>query len=204
MAEARDRVDPVAELINELSKLPSIGEKSASRLAFFLMKGNESYARKLSECILRVKNEICMCDICNNFTSENPCKICSDARRERKLVCVVENPSDLWAVERTGYFKGVYHVLHGLISPIAGIGPNDLKLTSLLTRIEKKPEDFEVVLALSPTVEGEATSMYIKKLLEPISVKITKIAYGIPMGSDIEYIDKLTLSKALEFRRVYE
>lgn len=196
--------DPIAVMINELSKLPGIGEKSASRLAFHIMKGSQEDALKLSKSIVDSRTKISMCSICNNFTQADPCAICSDAKRETNTICVIEDPSDLWAVERTSYFKGTYHILHGLISPLAGIGPNDLKLDSLMKRLNSCGEDMEVVLAMNPTVEGEATSMYIKKLLSPLGIKITKIAYGIPMGSDLEYIDKVTLSKALEYRRVYE
>jgi len=196
-------IDPLRVLVNELSKLPGIGEKSASRLAFFIMKSDEDYAKKLASSIFEARTQVSMCDICNNFTSGTPCSICSSGKRDNNTICVVEDPSDLWAIERTGTYRGRYHVLHGLISPLSGIGPDDLKLKSLVKRLEGSTGEVEVMLATNPTVEGEATSMYIKKLLAMPGVRVTRVAYGLPVGSDIEYVDKITLSKAIEFRRDY-
>jgi len=197
------KVDVLENLINELSKLPGIGKRSASKLAFHAIRNKED-SKKLSSALSEACDNICMCEICHNYTSSYTCSICSNKRREENIICIVEDPSDLWAVEKTGAFKGSYHVLHGLISPLAGIGPDDLKLNTLIKRIGAFSSEIEVILAMNPTVEGEATSMYIKKILEPFDVKITKIAFGVPMGSDLEYVDKLTLSRALEHRRAFD
>jgi recombination protein RecR len=191
---------PIDHLVEALTRLPGIGRKTASRLAFHILRSSLSEAQQLARAILDVKEKIRLCSICFNLTDEDPCRICQDERRTREVLCVVEGPNDLIAIEHTGEFNGRYHVLHGTISPLEGIGPNDLKIRELLERLQKE-EISEVILATNPTVEGGATALYLSNLIKPFGIRVTRIAYGIPMGSEIEYSDGMTLSKALEGRR---
>jgi recombination protein RecR len=191
---------PIDNLIEALTKLPGIGRKTASRLAFHILRSSLSEAQALARAILDVKEKIRLCSVCFNLTDEDPCWICRDERRSREILCVVEGPNDLMAIENTGAFKGRYHVLHGTIAPLEGVGPDDIKIRELLERIQREGV-VEVILATNPTVEGGATALYLIDLMEPMGVKVTRIAYGIPMGGEIEYSDGMTLSKALEGRR---
>ena len=191
---------PIANLIEMFARMPGIGRKSAARLAFHVMSLSDKDVEALVTAICDVKENIRLCHICQSYTDEQPCRICSDEKRDRKVICVVESPKDVEAMEKTHEFSGVYHVLHGAISPIDGIGPDDIKIKELLTRIAEG-EAKEVIMATNPSVEGEATALYIAKLLKPFDIKITRIAHGIPVGGDLEYTDEITLSKALEGRR---
>ena len=191
---------PIDHLIEALARLPGIGKKTASRLAFHVLRSSSSEAQELARAILDVKEKIRLCSICFNLTDENPCQICQDERRAGGILCVVEGPNDLIAIENTGVFSGRYHVLHGTISPLEGVGPDHLKMKELLERLQKEKIS-EVILANNPTVEGGATALYLIDLIKPLGIKVTRIAYGIPMGSEIEYSDGMTLSKALEGRR---
>jgi recombination protein RecR len=191
---------PIDHLIDALTRLPGIGKKTASRLAFHILRSSSSEAQELARAILDVKEKIRLCSICFNLTDEDPCRICQDERRAAEILCVVEGPNDLIAIENTGGFNGRYHVLHGAISPLEGIGPDHLKMKELLERLRKEKIS-EVILANNPTVEGGATALYLVDLIKPLGIKVTRIAYGIPMGSEIEYSDGMTLSKALEGRR---
>ena len=192
--------EPVARLIDALQRLPGIGPKTAQRLTFYLLKRPADEVRELGDALLAVKEKISHCRTCFNVTDEDPCRICSDPRRDPQLICVVEEPNDLLAMERTGEYRGRYHVLLGALSPLDGIGPDDLKIRELLARLEGR-ETTEVILATNPNVEGEATALYLAKLLRPLAVRITRIARGLPVGGDLEYADQVTLSKALEGRR---
>ena len=191
---------PVAKLIEEFEKLPGIGHKTAQRLAFHILNLPMEKASGLANAIRDAKLKIRYCSVCNNLTENDPCFICSGSARDRTVFCVVEDPRDVVAMERTREFKGLYHVLHGVISPMEGIGPDDIKIKELLVRI-KENTIREVILATNPDVEGEATAMYISKLLKPLGIKATRIAHGIPVGGDLEYADEVTLAKALEGRR---
>jgi recombination protein RecR len=191
---------PIDHLIEALMRLPGIGKKTASRLAFHILRSSSSEAHELARAILDVKEKIRLCSTCFNLTDEDPCRVCQDNRRYQEILCVVEGPNDLIAIENTGIFNGKYHVLHGTISPLEGIGPDDLKIKELLGRLQKEKIS-EVILATNPTVEGGATALYLTDLIKPLGIKVTRIAYGIPMGSEIEYSDGMTLSKALEGRR---
>lgn len=190
---------PLGRLIEELSKLPGIGPKTAQRLAFYILNMSLDRVESLSDAIIKAKESITYCSVCGNFTDEDPCSICSNQYRDKSIIMVVEDPKDIVALEKTRDFKGLYHVLHGAISPLEGIGPDDIKIRELLTRIT--PEVKEVILATNPNVEGEATAMYLARLLKHFEVKVTRIAHGIPMGGDLEYADEVTLTKALEGRR---
>ena len=192
--------EPVARLIDALQRLPGIGPKTAQRLTFFLLKRPPEEVRELADSLRAVKDKIVHCSSCFNVTDEEPCRICADPARDGKLVCVVEEPNDLLAMERTGEFRGRYHVLLGALSPLDGIGPDDLKVRELLLRLEQDGAT-EVILATNPNVEGEATALYLAKLLRPLGVRVTRIARGLPVGGDLEYADQVTLSKALEGRR---
>ncbi|MBW2308724.1 MAG: recombination protein RecR [Deltaproteobacteria bacterium] len=194
---------PVVELIEHLKMLPGIGEKSATRLAFHILKAERGEVEGLSRALLEVKNTISLCRVCYNLTDRDPCAICADPRREPAQVCVVEEPADLLAVERIGQYRGKYHVLHGVLSPLDGIGPEDIRVEELVQRI-KGQQVAEVILALNPSTEGETTSIYLAKILQPLGVKITRIAYGIPMGGDLKYTDDMTLMRAIESRRELE
>jgi recombination protein RecR len=191
---------PIDHLIEALTRLPGIGKKTASRLAFHILRSSSSEAQELARAILDVKEKIRLCSTCFNLTDEDPCRICQDERRSTEILCVVEGPNDLIAIENTGTFNGRYHVLHGTISPLEGIGPDDLKIKELLGRLQKERIS-EVIFATNPTVEGGTTALYLTDLIKPLGIKVTRIAYGIPMGSEIEYSDGMTLSKALEGRR---
>ena len=192
--------EPVARLIDALQRLPGIGPKTAQRLTFYLLKRPADEVRELGDALQAMKEKITYCRVCFNVTDEDPCRICSDPRRDPDVICVVEEPNDLLAMERTGEFRGRYHVLLGALSPLDGIGPDDLKIRELLARLDGK-ETSEVILATNPNVEGEATALYLAKLLRPLAVRITRIARGLPVGGDLEYADQVTLSKALEGRR---
>lgn len=191
---------PIARLIEEFEKLPGIGHKTAQRLAFHVLNLSQEKTESLANAIRDAKLKIHYCSICSNLTEADPCSICSSVNRDQGIICVVEDPRDVVAMERTREFKGLYHVLQGVISPMDGIGPEDIKIKELLHRI-REGDIREVILATNPNVEGEATAMYISKLLKPVGIKTTRIAYGIPVGGDLEYADEMTLAKALEGRR---
>ena len=191
----------LTKLIAELGKLPGIGGKSAQRLAFHILSMTDEQADALAGAITEAKKSIKYCSVCGNFTDAETCPLCSDTSRDNSVICVVESPRDVFAMERAGSFKGRYHVLHGAISPLDGIGPSDINLKSLITRLQESDDVKEVILATSPRVEGEATAMYISKLLKPVGLKVTRIAYGLPVGGDLEYADEVTLSKAIEGRK---
>lgn len=192
--------DPIARLVKELARLPGIGEKTAQRLAFHILETGAEQARDLADAITGVVRDVRCCSVCQTLTDRDPCAICADPRRDPRVICVVESVPDLVAVERTHEFKGRYHVLHGALSPLDGVGPSDLKIRELLVRLEREPAE-EVVVATNPDVEGEATALYLKKLLSPSGVKVTRIAQGLPMGGDLEYADQVTLARALAGRR---
>jgi len=191
---------PVARLIEAFHKLPGIGPKSAQRLTYYLLRVPEAEARALAQAIVELKEKIILCSVCQNVTEENPCGICSDGQRDHSTICVVEEPLDILALERTQAYRGLYHVLHGAISPMDGIGPEDLKIESLLNRL-RGGEVQELILATNPNLEGEATAMYLGRLLSPIGLKVTRLARGLPVGGDLEYADDVTLSQALEGRQ---
>lgn len=191
---------PLARLVEEFQKLPGIGPKSAQRMAFHLLKMPADEVRKFSDAILDAKEKIKYCRHCFNMSSENPCEICTDDRRNKGIICVVAESRDIIAFERTREYKGVYHVLQGLISPLDGISPEDLRIKELIDRLSKENPE-EIILALNPSVEGEATSMYLAKLIKPLGVKVSRIAFGLPVGADLEYADEVTLARALEGRR---
>lgn len=191
---------PVARLIEEFEKLPGVGHKTAQRLAFHVLNLSEEKVEGLANAIREAKLKTKYCTVCSNLTDLDPCSICSGHSRDRSVICVVEDPKDVVAMEKTREFKGLYHVLHGAISPMEGIGPEDIKIKELLARIHQGNVR-EVILATNPNIEGEATAMYISKLLKPLGVKTTRIAHGIPVGGNLEYADEVTLAKALEGRR---
>jgi recombination protein RecR len=193
---------PVARLIDELRKLPGIGPKSAQRVAFHLMRGSREDATRLSEAIGTLLDGIRTCSRCHAITDQEVCATCSDPARSAKVLCVVEEPHDLLAVEKTRDYRGRYHVLHGALSPLQGIGPDELRIHGLLERVREGGVE-EVILATSPTVEGEATAVYLARLLKPLEVRVTRIAMGVPVGSDLEWADEVTMAKALEGRREY-
>jgi recombination protein RecR len=192
--------EPLARLIEELSKMPTVGPKTAQRLAFHILRMSPEDAAKLSQAILDAKAKIRYCSICFHITDVDPCAICSNPTRMQQMICVVEDPRDVLAMERTREYKGLYHVLHGAISPLDGIGPDDLKIAELLRRVGRGAVD-EVIVATNPRVEGEATAIYLAKILKPLGLKVTRIAHGLPVGADLEYADEVTLAKALEGRR---
>lgn len=190
---------PLAKLIDQFQKLPGIGPKSAQRMSFHLLKMPLSEVEKFAETMIESKRTIKYCDICFNLSSENPCEICASGKRDKSIICVVSETKDLIAIEKTLEYKGQYHVLQGLISPLDGIGPDDLRVKELLQRTTDESVK-EIILAINPSVEGEATSLYLNKILKPFGVKVTRIAFGLPMGGDLEYVDELTILKALEGR----
>jgi recombination protein RecR len=192
--------DPLSQLVRLLAKLPGVGEKTATRLAFHLLKAPESYAEELSRAIIDVKQRLRPCSTCFHLTEQDPCAFCSDPRRDQGALCVVSLPQDLLAIERTGSFRGRYHVLHGLLSPLDGVGPDDLRIQPLLQRLAHG-EIQEVILATSPSVEGDATALYLARLIKPLGVRVTRIASGVPIGGELEYADGVTLNRALESRR---
>lgn len=189
-------VTPLAKLIEQFERLPGIGKKTAQRLAYFVLQLPDSEAKEFSDAILEAHEKIKYCKICKNLTDEEVCHVCRSNARDKSIICVVEDPRDVVALERTGDFSASYHVLHGAISPLSGVGPDQLYIKELLSRIAAGPVK-EVIMATNPTVEGEATAMYISKLLKPLGVKVTRLAYGIPVGGDLEYADEVTLSRAL-------
>jgi recombination protein RecR len=193
--------DPIARLTLLFARLPGVGEKTAQRLAFHVLKSPPDYARELAEALLALRVEVRLCSTCCNLTAQDPCAICKDPQRDARTVCVVESVPDLLAVERTREFRGRYHVLHGALSPLDGIGPDQLKIKELLARVGVEPGLDEVIVATDPTVEGEATALYLTRLLKPLGVRVSRIAQGIPTGADLEYADQVTLARALAGRR---
>jgi recombination protein RecR len=189
---------PLADLISSFARLPGIGPKTAGRLAFYLLQ-HPQIADDLAKAISAAKNDIRKCTVCCNFTDKDPCLVCQSTRRDRALLCVVEHPRDVVSLEKTGEFRGLYHVLHGILSPLEGIGPDQLTIDKLLLRLEGVQE---VIMALNPTVEGEATCLYLVKLLKPLGLKVTRLAHGLPVGGDLEYADEITIARALEGRRI--
>ena len=194
-----DYAEPIARLIDELRRLPGIGQKTAQRLAYSLMRRPREDAERLSRAILEVRDKIRYCSRCNNFSDQDPCNYCTSPNRTHETICVVEEPNDILAIEKTREYRGLYHVLHGVLSPINGIGPEDLKLKNLFERL-RDGNVKEIILAMIPNVDGEATAIYLAKLLKPIGVRVTRIALGLPVGSDLEFVDEVTMSKALEHR----
>jgi recombination protein RecR len=191
--------DPLVRLIEELQRLPGIGPKGAQRLAFHILKAPREQAERLADALRDVKTSVTYCSICNNITDADPCAFCRSDERDHHVICVVEEPQNVAAVEKTREFKGVYHVLMGALSPLQGIGPDNLKIKGLLSRIQSGVN--EVILATNPNVDGEATAIYLARLLKPLGVRVTRIAMGVPVGSDLEYADEVTMHKALEGRR---
>jgi recombination protein RecR len=187
-------------LVRALSRLPGIGEKTATRLALFVLRADAEYAQSLADAIVAVKQETRLCSECFALTEADPCGVCNDPRRSAEVICVVEEPADLLAVERAGEFRGRYHVLHGALAPLDGIGPDDLKIQALLARL-RRALVHEVILATNPTAEGEATALYVAKQVKPLGIRVTRIARGLPVGADLEYVDALTVGRALEGRR---
>ncbi len=196
----KDYAEPLARLIDELKRLPGVGQKSAQRIAFHLERASREDVARLATAILDAKDKIRLCSVCNNLTELDPCECCTDSKRNAEVICVVETPYNVVAVEKTREFHGQYHVLHGTLSPLQGIGPDQLKLKNLLERL-KGGKVKELILATSPTVEGEATAVYISRLIKPLGVKVSRIAMGIPVGSELDYADEVTMLKALEGRR---
>ena len=192
---------PLARLITEFSKLPGVGAKTAQRLAYYVLSMPEDDALGLSEAIAVARRELVFCPVCGNLTDVEPCIICADEERDRSIFCVVETPREVTVIERMREYKGLYHVLHGVIAPMSGIGPEDINLESLIVRLTKSDEVKEVIVATNPNIEGEATAMYIAKLIKPAGIKVTRIAHGVPIGGDLEYTDDVTLAKAIEGRR---
>src|SRR5580704_12455856 len=195
-----DFAEPLARLINEFKRLPGIGQKSAQRIAFHIMRASRDDADQLARSILDVKDKLTICTVCNNISDSELCQYCRDPQRDQRVVCVVEDPNNIVGIEVTRQFNGLYHVLHGALSPLRGIGPEQLKIKNLIQRLGSG-EVGELIVATNPTVEGEATASYLSKLLKPLGVRVTRIAMGIPVGSDLEYADEVTMWKAMEGRR---
>jgi len=193
---------PLSRLTAELSQLPGIGRRTAQRLAFHILRSDDADARNLAQAIAEVKEKVGLCEICFNLAEGPRCRICEDAGRDETVICVVEEPADVIPLERTHEFRGRYHVLHGVLSPLSGVGPDELRVQGLLDRVREGGVE-EIILATSPTVEGEATAVYLARLLKPLGVRVTRIAMGVPVGSDLEWADEVTMSKALEGRREY-
>ena len=191
---------PLADLIRELSKLPGIGGKTAQRLAFYILSLEDREAQKMADAILKAKREMKYCSCCGNLTDEDSCNICRSENRKRDVICIIESPKDVAAIEKIKEFKGLYHVLNGVISPMEGIGPEDINLRQLILRLQNS-EVGEIIIATNPTVEGEATAMYIARMVKPSGIKVSRIAHGIPVGGDLEYADEITLLKAVEGRK---
>ena len=191
--------EPLIRLIEELQRLPGIGPKGAQRLAFHILKTPREQADRLADAVRELKQRVTYCSVCNNITDIDPCAYCSNGARDSRIICVVEEPQNVAAIERTREFKGAYHVLMGALSPLQGIGPDDLKIKGLLSRVNDGVN--EIILATNPNVEGEATAIYLARLLKPLGVKVTRIAMGVPVGSDLEYADEVTMHKAMEGRR---
>jgi recombination protein RecR len=192
--------EPVTRLIEAFAQLPGIGPKTASRLTFYLLRRPAEQAETLADALRGLKQKIVFCSVCYNITEQSPCAICRDEGRDRSIVCVVEEPLDVVAIDRTGEYRGLYHVLHGAISPVEGVGPDELRINELMARMSAEPVQ-EVLLATNPNLEGEATAMYLARLLQPLEVRVTRLARGLPVGGDLEYADAVTLSRALEGRR---
>jgi recombination protein RecR len=196
--------DPIRRLVQELARLPGIGEKTATRLAFHLIRGSSSGGKQqihdLAQALVDVVDKIRLCSVCMNMTEEDPCLTCTDTRRDAELICVVASPSDMIAIDRGGHFRGRYHVLHGLLSPLEGIGPDDLRIVELVRRLGTDPPVREVIIATSPSVDGEATAMYIARVLKPLGVTVSRIATGLPVGGELEYSDQATIARALAGR----
>lgn len=192
---------PIAQLIEAFAKLPGIGRKSAQRLAFYIINQSEAEAVNFAEAIITAKRKITYCTKCFHLTDVDPCYICSNLKRDQSIICVVEDPRDLLAIERTKEYHGLYHVLHGAISPMDGIGPEDIKIRELVVRLQTEDQVAEIIMATNPTIEGEATAMYLSKLLKGTGIKMTRLAHGIPVGGELEYADEMTLMKAMEGRR---
>jgi recombination protein RecR len=194
-------VEPVARLIDEFSRLPGIGPKTAARLVFFLLRSPEEQALSLAEALHELRQRIVFCSVCFNITETDPCEVCTNEGRDRSMICVVEEPLDVIAIERTGEYHGLYHVLHGTLSPVEGIGPDDLHITELLPRLDVTPKVQEVIIATNPSMEGEATAMYIARQLAGRDISVTRLARGLPVGGDLEYADQVTLGRALSGRQ---
>jgi recombination protein RecR len=190
---------PITKLIQELAKLPGIGEKTASRLAMHILRAPRSDAESLARAVLEVKEKIRFCSQCFNLTDQDPCQICRDPRRNAELICVVSGPEDLVALEKTGSYRGLYHLLQGVLSPLEGVGPKDLRISELLARLQGG-QIKEVILATNPSAEGETTAQYLSQIIKPLGIRVTRIARGVPMGGDLQYVDEVTLSKSLENR----
>ncbi|OQB15989.1 MAG: Recombination protein RecR [Firmicutes bacterium ADurb.Bin193] len=193
-------IPPLARLIEQFEKLPGIGHKTARRLAFYVLRSPEGEAEKFADAILSAKQLIKYCRVCQNITDTEICSICESDRRDRSIICVMENPKDVVSLEKTGEYHGLYHVLHGAISPMDGVGPEDIKIPELLSRLKDNTVS-EVIMATNPNIEGEATAMYISRLIKPLGIRVTRIAHGVPVGGDLEYADEVTLSRAIEGRR---
>ena len=196
----RDYAPPVESLIEELRKLPGVGSKTAQRLAYHLIRIPRNEAEKLAQAILSLKEAIRYCSVCNNITDHDPCRYCADPSRDKSMICVLEEPHGVLAIEKTREYRGAYHILLGVLSPLQGIGPDQLQIKGLMERI-KKGEIKEVILATNPSVEGEATALYLSRLIRPLNVRVTRIATGVPVGGDLDYADQITISRALEGRR---
>ena len=195
--------DPIRRLVQELARLPGIGEKTATRLAFHLIRSNRQQIRDLAQALLDATDKIRLCSVCMNMTEDDPCAMCTDPRRDAETLCVVATPSDLVAIDRGGHFRGRYHVLHGLLSPLEGIGPDDIRLAELVRRLGGAAESAtvrEVIIATSPSVDGEATAMYIARLIKPLGIQVSRIATGLPVGGELEYSDQATIARALDGR----
>jgi recombination protein RecR len=200
MAKSTGLPDSLSKLIEHFKQFPGVGPKTAQRLAFFILKSQPSYVKDLSAALLKVKEVIKFCRVCNNLSDSDVCAICSDPQRDKATICVVEEPNDVIAVEKTGKFEGLYHVLLGALSPLDGIGPESLKIKELIGRVkENKPR--EIIIATNPDTEGETTALYLVKVLKPLGIKVTRIGYGMPVGADLEYADQATLLKAIDSRR---
>lgn len=195
----KDHSEPIGDLIYQLSKLPGIGKKTAQRLTYYLLDTDKEQVEALANALLNAKEKTIMCSVCCNYADRDPCNICSDMRRDHSTICVVEQPKDLLAMEKTEHYYGLYHVLQGVISPSKGIGPDDITIRKLLEHLGQE-EIHEVIIATNPTTDGETTALYLSKLIVPLGIKTTRISYGIPMGGDLEYYDKLTITAALEHR----
>jgi len=196
---ATQHAQPIVRLIEELARLPGVGAKTASRLAMHILRSSREDAENLARAILEVKEKIRLCSLCFNLTDQDSCRICQDPRRDGEVICVVSGPEDLMALEKSGSFRGLYHLLHGVLSPLEGVGPKDLRIGELLSRLQGGKVK-EVILATNPSVEGEATAQYLSQIIKPLGVRVTRIARGVPMGGDLQYIDRVTLSKSLENR----
>lgn len=193
-------IEPIQRLVNQLSKLPGVGQKTAQRLAYYIISLPEEQVRELATAIFNGKKQVHFCPVCGNYTDKDPCALCSDTARDPSILCVVRDPRDVAAMERMRDYKGLYHVLHGVISPMDGVGPDDIRIRELMARLASG-QIKEVVLATNPDIEGEATASYIARLIKPLGVRVTRIAHGVPVGGDLEYTDEVTLSKAFEGRR---